>query len=170
LRSIKRLEINDSKNRPNLDVYFIEITFFEEEYERRFLHDVAKSFHNQFIASSLIYDLDVSVELYKEYFSMSNYSILKHDPTHPYIMGSVLNMQEIKSIIDNFGYYSLDAYLYWSKDKIDFQKVLPQTSDYFFTDCSELTIRQILDLSLEIQVKNKAVFNLWDILKKWSLT
>lgn len=170
MRRIKHLEFNNSKKSLTSDVHFIEITFFDEEYERDFLRDFTKLFSNKFIQSALIHDLDISIELYKNYFSLSDYSLFEDDPTHPFISCSILDPQGIKCVIDNFGYYTLDAYLYWSKDGIDFKKMLPNTSDYFFMDCSELSIRQVLDLSLEIQVSEKVISELWDILKNWSIS
>lgn len=150
----------------NESFYRIIATFYNEEDERSFLHDVAEALHEEFVVSTLIHDLDVCIELYKDYFSSSDYSIIEDDPTHPFISCSVLDSQGKKSVIDNFGYYTLDAYLYWTKDGMDFKSISLNEKDYFFINHSILTIRQVLDLSLEIQVSDKVISALWDILKK----
>ncbi len=165
MKGIRCLELNANYKNQDVFDYKVELTFYEDEAERNFIHDIAVALHEKFVVSVLIHDLDTDIAFYKDYFSSSDYLIIEDDPTHPFIACSILDFQGIKSVIENFGYYTLDAYLYWSKDGIDFQRALSNKSDYFFMDYSALSIRQVLDLSLEIKVSEKAFSVLWDILK-----
>ena len=163
MNGIRSLSIQKGPLSSNL--YFISITFDDEFCERYFLYNVAKLFGKQYVMSTLIQDLDCMITCYKGYFSTSEYVIWEHNPSHPFISATSLCLSEMESVIDNFGYYTLDAYIYWSKSKIDFEKALSNKSNYFYMDYSELSIRQVLDLSLEIQVRLNSVGKLLDVAK-----
>jgi len=150
----------------NLSICKITATFHNEEVEREFLHNVAKVLNKEYIVSTLIHDLDVDISLYKNYFQSTDFSIFEDDPTHPFLTCSVLDSQTLESVISNWGYYTLNAYLYWTKDVLDFKSALHNTSDHFFMKCSALTIKQVLDLSVDIHVNNAMFPIIWDVLKK----
>ena len=162
MNGIKRIDVE----RFTECFFSLAITFNNEENERKFLHEIAEALHEEFTMSALIHDLDIFIENYKDYFTSLDYSIIENDPTHPFVFCSVLDEQGEKSVIDNFGYYTLDAYLYWTRDGMDFQDISLDEQDYFSIDHSTLTIRQELDLSLEIKANDKVISILWDILKK----
>jgi hypothetical protein len=145
-------------------IYSFTVTFFNEEDERVFLHKIKKLFC-KYVVSSLIHDLDVDIELYKRYFQPNTYSIFEENPTQPYITCSTLDSKAIDLVIENWGYYTLDAYLYWSKEGIEFHNNGLDKEDCYFMNYSDLTIRQVLDLSLEIRVNDKAISVLWDMFK-----
>ena len=150
----------------NHSLYKITVTFYKEDDERNFLQDVAETLRGKYVVSTLIHDLDVCIELYKKYFPSSDYLVVEDDPTQPILFCSPLNSEAASAVIDNFGYYILDAYLYWTEEKITPHDMSLYSKDGFFINCSLLTIRQVLDLSLEMQAGEQIITILWDVLKR----
>lgn len=169
MEGIRSFEFNSNQQCEEKRYYEIGITFYSEKNERDFLCDISKAFCDEFKVSALLHDLDTDINHYKEYFTSTTFWIYEKNPSQPFITCSVLDPQAWEAVINNWGYYTLNAYLYWSKYGIEFKKSLMDTSDYFFMNFSALTIRQVLDLSLEIRVSNEMIPKMWDVLKKWSI-
>ncbi len=119
--------------------------------------------------STLIQDLDSDIDLYKQYFNNSSITIIEKGLMHPIIVCQDLHVDDALNVIDNFGYYTIDAYLYWSKNVIAADNFVKNKykKDNFMMDYSDLSIRQVLDLSLNIRVTSQLLNNFMQFLVNW---
>ena len=145
----------------------IEITFSSEEEERCFLREIVNILSDQYVVSALVCDLDTDIDIYKNHFGSSPYLFFNDEPTHPTIACSILDPHGIDLAIDNWGYYTFDAFLYWTERGIAFSEKSKGKEGLAYVNDSILTIRQVLDYSLEIHVSGSVLVELWPMFLKW---
>lgn len=135
------------------------IHFCNEQCVRKFIYLLINNMDSSYYTHTFIHDLDVDIATYEKYFSCQ-YEIVQNDPTSPIIIGSNLNAETISCVVDNWGYYTFGASLFWTKSPNLSYGTVSEKNKLLIAEGAELLINQVLDYSLSASMK-RPLFNLF---------
>lgn len=133
----------------NYNKYCLSITFPDEIEEHTFLQNILNRFEKVLPVNCMITDFDTDCHLYEPYFERKNYYIFDC-VTYASIFAFDLIQTEIKDVIANWGYFTVDAVFALGivddevkKSNIDCANILKSLP---------VVISQVLDYSIDITV------------------
>ena len=130
--------------------YYLSVTFKDEIEEHIFLYNIITYLDKYLPVNCLITDLDTSCLMYEEYFIRDNYYVFDR-LTSVSIFAFDLNQAEVKNVICNWCYYTIDAM--FALGVID-SKIKYQKLDIMHElELLPVVITQVLDNSLEIDLE-----------------
>ena len=141
----------NSTSRKN-DKWHISVTFYNENEERIFLKKLIEIFDDVLPVNCVLTDLDTVYPMYKEYFPRNNYFVLDNI-TYASLCAYKLNWDEIKDVISNWGYYTLDAIFMLGEFKPEYKSQKTNYSKEI--ECMPVIISQVLDYSLNIDLEQR---------------
>ncbi len=128
----------------------VRITFSNEDEERAFLQNLLNRFERVLPVNCMITDLDTSYSAYEAYFTSENYYVFDRLTTAS-IFAFDLTPNEIKNVVSNWGFYTVDAVFGLGsvddgvkKKKLDITDLLKKLP---------IVITQVLDNSMDITVE-----------------
>ena len=139
--------INQKNNR-----WHISITFRNENEEKDFLKKIIEILVDFLPVNCVLTDLDTVFSMYKEYFPRHNYFVLDNI-TYASICAYKLNWDEIKDVISNWGYYTLDAMFVFGNFRYEYKSQTFNCSEVI--KCMPVVISQVLDYTLNINLEQQ---------------
>ena len=131
---------------------YIEMTFNNENDEQSFIRQLIGKLKNEYVISIYIQDLDVDIVKYKEFFSCE-YIIEHGDTPAPIIKATNINEETLYNIVDNWGFYSYEAFVIFTESCLKAEDIAVKKGK-LMTENTLLVMRQVLDYTLEITVKD----------------
>ena len=152
------MKVNKKSTQDKFNIV-VEITFDNEDDEQEYIRLLVHNLMRRHSVGVYIKDLDVDIEKYKEYFSCE-YLMMEENTPSPVIIAKNLNEETLDNVINNWGFYTLEAYFFiLNKDDIRVEDVIWKR-DNLVKETVVLLIRQVLDLSVEIVVNQELYYEL----------
>ena len=147
----------------NNEKCYLSITFFNEIEEHIFLQNILYYFVKILPVNCVLTDLDTNCSTYERYFERNNYYVFDRLTTVS-IFAFDLTWIEIKEVVSNWGYFTIDAIFALGTIDDELKNHKLDITNIF--QSLPIVINQVLDNSVEIIINQCYFEDVFKIIKK----